>query len=135
VIKPAGFENAQGLMTTQFTKQAGDPAWANDPEVKEFIAFMQKYDPTDSPSDFVALSGYISAQGIADVLRRCGDDLTRDNVLKQATSLNGVRYKMHLPGISLSNSTDDYYAYHTLRMARFEGESWKLVGETTATAK
>jgi ABC-type branched-subunit amino acid transport system substrate-binding protein len=135
VIKPAGFENAQGLMTTQFTKQAGDPAWADDPEVKEFIAFMQKYDPTDSPGDFVALSGYITAQAIADVLRRCGDDLTRENVLKQATSLNGVRYKMHLPGISLSNSAEDYYAYHKLRMARFEGESWRLVGETTATAK
>jgi ABC-type branched-subunit amino acid transport system substrate-binding protein len=135
VIKPAGFENAQGILTTQFTKQAGDPAWADDPEVKEFIAFMQKYDPNDSPSDFVALSGYITVQGIVDVLTRCGDNLTRENVLKQATSLNGVRYHMHLPGITLSNSADDYYAYHILRMARFEGESWKLIADTAAAAK
>jgi len=135
VIKPAGFENAQGIMTTQFTKQAGDPAWADDPEVKEYVAFMQKYDPADSPGDFVALSGYVIAQGIADVLTRCGDTLTRDNVLKQATSLNGVRYKMHLPGITLTNSADDYSAYHALRMARFEGESWKLIADTVSAAK
>ena len=135
VLKPAGLDNAQGIMTTQFSKQAGDPAWAGDPEVKEYVAFMQKYDPADNPGDFVALSGYITAQGIADVLARCGDELTRDNVLRQATSLNGVRYHMHLPGITLSNSPDDYAAYHTLRMARFEGTSWKLVADTTAMAK
>jgi branched-chain amino acid transport system substrate-binding protein len=135
VLKPAGFENAQGIMTTQFAKQAGDPAWADDPEVKEYVAFMQKYDPSDNPGDFVALSGYITAQGIADVLTRCGDDLTRENVMKQATSLKGVRYKMHLPGITLSNSPEDYYAYHTLRMARFEGSSWKLIGDTTGAGK
>lgn len=135
VIKPAGFENAQGILTTQFAKQAGDPAWADDPEVKEYVAFMQKYDATDNAGDFVALSGYIIAQGIIDTLTRCGDDLSRDNLLKQATSLKGVRYHMHLPGITLSNSSDDYYAYHALRVARFKGKSWKLVTDAIAPAK
>ena len=135
VLKPAGFENAQGIMTTQFTKQAGDPAWADDPEVKQFVAFMQKYDPTDSPNDFVGLSGYIIAQGIADVLKRCGDDLTRENLIKQAVSLKGQRYGMHLPGITLTNSPEDYAPYHSLRMAKFEGSSWKLVEETSGSAK
>src|ERR1700684_1353313 len=71
VLEPAGFENAQGIITTQFTKQAGDP------EVKEYIEFMKKWVPNDNPGDFVALSGYITAQGIAHALTQCGDDLTR----------------------------------------------------------
>lgn len=133
VMKPAGFENAQGVLTTQFTKQAGDPAWANDPEVMEFIAFMKKYAPNDSPNDFVGLTGYINAQAIADVIRRSGDELTRENVIKQATSLNGQRFKMHLPGITLSNSAEDFAPYHNLRMAKFEGNSWKLIDEPAPT--
>ena len=135
VLKPAGFENAQGIMTTQFTKQADDPAWAEDPEVKEWVAFMKKYDPADSPNDFVALSGYVIAQGIADVLKRCGDVLTRDNLIKQAVSLKGQRYKMHLPGITLNNSPEDYSAYKSLRMAQFEVNSWKLIEETPGSGK
>jgi branched-chain amino acid transport system substrate-binding protein len=129
VLKPAGLDNAQGIYTTQFTKQAGDPAWADDPEVKEYIAFMQKWAPNDSPTDFVALSGYITAQAIAWVLQQCGDDLTRDNLLKQATSLKNQRFKMHLPGVALNNSPENYAAYSALRMARFDGTSWKLLDE------
>ena len=67
VLEPAGFENAQGIITTQFTKQAGDPAWANDSEVKEYVEFMKKWVPNDNPGDFVALSGYIIAQGIVQI--------------------------------------------------------------------
>jgi hypothetical protein len=67
-LEPAGFENAQGIITTQFTKQAGDPAWASDPEVTEYVEFMKKWVPNDNPGDFVALSGYIIAQGISDAL-------------------------------------------------------------------
>ena len=133
VMEPAGFENAQGIMTTQFTKQAGDPAWANDPEVKEFVDFMKKWVPNDNPNDFVGLTGYINAQAIADVIRRSGDELTRENVIKQATSLNGQRFKMKLPGITLSNSAEDYAPYHNLRMAKFEGNSWKLIDEPAPT--
>jgi branched-chain amino acid transport system substrate-binding protein len=137
VLEPAGFENAQGIMTTQFTKQAGDPAWANDPEVKEYVEFMKKWVTNDNPGDFVALSGYIVAQGIAQAIKQCGDDLTRENLLKQATTMKGAHFKMMLPGISLNTSPQDYTPYQSLRVARFEGASWKLIDEpgTSASAK
>jgi ABC-type branched-subunit amino acid transport system substrate-binding protein len=132
VLEPAGFESAQGIMTTQFTKQAGDPAWANDPEVKEYVEFMKKWAPNDNPGDFVALSGYVISQGIAEALKQCGDDLTRENLLKQATSMKGKRFKMMLPGIQLNTSPDDYAPYRSLRMAKFEGTSWHLIDEPTS---
>jgi branched-chain amino acid transport system substrate-binding protein len=132
VLEPAGFESAQGIMTTQFTKQAGDPAWANDPEVKEYVEFMKKWAPNDNPGDFVALSGYVISQGIAEALKQCGDDLTRENLLKQATSMKGKRFKMMLPGIQLNTSPDDYAPYRSLRMAKFEGTSWQLIDEPTS---
>jgi branched-chain amino acid transport system substrate-binding protein len=137
VLEPAGFENAQGIITTQFTKQAGDPAWADDPEVKEYVEFFKKWVPNDNPGDFVALSGYIIAQGIAHALKQCGDDLTRENLLKQATNLRGQHFKMMLPGIQLNTTPEDYAPYQSLRMAKFEGASWKLLGqsETSAAAK
>ena len=132
VLEPAGFESAQGIMTTQFTKQAGDPAWANDPEVKEYVEFMKKWVPNDNPGDFVALSGYVISQGIAEALKQCGDDLTRENLLKQATSMKGERFKMMLPGIQLNTSPEDYIPYRSLRMAKFEGTSWQLIDEPTS---
>ncbi len=134
VLEPAGFENAQGIMTTQFTKQAGDPAWADDPEVKEYVEFMKKWVPNDNPGDFVALSGYINVQGIVQAITKCGDDLTRENLLKQATSMKGTRLKMMLPGIQLNTTPQDYAPYEALRMAKFEGASWKLIDEAGASA-
>jgi branched-chain amino acid transport system substrate-binding protein len=137
VLEPAGFDNAQGIITTQFTKQAGDPAWASDPEVTEYVEFMKKWVPNDNPGDFVALSGYINVQGIVQAITKCGDDLTRENLLKQATSLKGSRFKMMLPGIQLNTTPQDYAPYESLRMAKFEGASWKLIDEaaTSASAK
>lgn len=133
VLEPAGFDNAQGIMTSQFTKQAGDPAWDNDPEVQEYVAFMKKWVPNDNPGDFVALSGYINSQAIAQAIKQCGDDLTRENLLKQATSMKGQRFKMMLPGIQLNTSPTDYVPYQSLRMAKFEGSSWKLIEDAGAS--
>ena len=134
VLEPAGFENTQGIITTQFTKQAGDPAWANDPEVKEYVEFMRKWVPNDNPGDFVALSGYVIAQGIAQAIKQCGDDLTRENLLKQATGMRGAHFKMMLPGIQLNTTPEDYAPYQSLRMAKFEGASWKLIDEAATSA-
>jgi branched-chain amino acid transport system substrate-binding protein len=127
VLAPAGLENVQGAYTTQFTKQAGDPNWAEDSEVKEYVAFMKKWAPNDSPNDFIALSGYVNAQAIAKGLQRCGDNLTRENLLAQATSFNKERVGMLLPGIELTNSRENYAPYRSLRMAIFEKTSWKLL--------
>ncbi|MES1149802.1 MAG: ABC transporter substrate-binding protein, partial [Bradyrhizobium guangdongense] len=117
--------------------QAGDPAWASDPEVTEYVEFMKKWVPNDNPGDFVALSGYINVQAIAQALAKCGDDLTRESLLKQATSMKGARFKMMLPGVQLNTTPQDYTPYQSLRMAKFEGSSWKLIDEaaTSASAK
>jgi branched-chain amino acid transport system substrate-binding protein len=127
VLMPAGLDNVQGAYSTQFTKQAGDPAWAEDPEVKDYVAFLKKWAPNDSPNDFIGLTGYITAQAIALGLKRCGDNLTRENLLNQATTFNKERVGMLLPGIELSNSKENYAPYRALRMAVFEKSSWKLL--------
>jgi hypothetical protein len=88
--------------------------------------------PNDDPGDFVALSGYIIAQGIAQAIKQCGDDLTRENLLKQATTMKGQHFKMMLPGIQLNTSPGDYAPYQSLRMARFEGSSWQLIDDASS---
>ena len=90
---------------------------------------MKKWAPNDSPNDFIALSGYVNAQAIAKGLKRCGDNLTRENLLAQATSFNRERVDMLLPGIELTNSKENFSPYHSLRMAVFEKTSWKLLDE------
>jgi branched-chain amino acid transport system substrate-binding protein len=129
VLSAAGLENVQGAFTTQFTKQAGDPAWAEDPEVKAYVAFMKQWAPNDSPQDFIALSGYVNAEIIAHALQRCADNLTRENLLNQATGFNKDRVDMLLPGIELTNSKEDYAPYRSLRMAVFEKRSWRLLDQ------
>jgi hypothetical protein len=96
---------------------------------------MKKWVPNDNPGDFVALSGYIIAQGIVQALKQCGGDLTRENLLKQATSMKGKHFKMMLPGIQLNTSPDDYAPYQSLRMAKFEGSSWKLIDDGGSTGQ
>src|SRR3979490_1538147 len=90
---------------------------------------MKKWVPNDNPGDFVALSGYINVEGIVQAIQQCGDDLTRENLLKQATGMKGTRFKMMLPGIQLNTTPQDYAPYESLRMAKFEGSSWKLIDE------
>ncbi|HUN52927.1 MAG TPA: ABC transporter substrate-binding protein [Candidatus Sulfotelmatobacter sp.] len=132
VLKPAGFDNATGLLTSQFAKQPADPIWSKDKEVADYLAFMKRWAPNEDASDFVGLSGYINAEGVALVLRRCGDDLSRENLLKQATTIRNARVAMLLPGIDLNNSPSDYALYHKLRLARFDGTSWVLIGEAVS---
>jgi len=129
VIRPAGVEKAVGLITAQLLKDPGDPAFAQDAEVIEYNKFMAAWAPGDNAKDTGAIAGYVTAQGVELVLRRCGDQLTRENVLKQATTLDGVRLKMLLPGMTLSNSPDDYVAFRQYQLARFDGQGWVLMGE------
>src|SRR3981081_3138320 len=135
VLEPAGFDNAQGIITTQFTKQAGDPAWASDPEVTEYVEFMKKWVPNDNPGDFIGLTGYINVQGIVHAIKQCGGHLTNENLLKPATNLKVQRYKMMLPGVLLNTTPQDYAPYESLRMAKFEGASWKLIDEPGTAAR
>jgi branched-chain amino acid transport system substrate-binding protein len=129
VIKPAGAEKAVGLITAQLLKDPGDPAFVNDPEVVEYNQFMATWAPSDNAKDTGAIAAYVTAQGVALVLQRCGEELTRENVLKQATTLDHERLKMLLPGMTLSNSPDDYVAFRQYQLARFDGHGWVLMGE------
>lgn len=129
ILKPAGLEASKGLVTTQFLKQPGDTAWANDVEVKDYKEFLKKYAPSVNSDDYSVLVAYMNVHAVELVLRKCGDELTRENLIRQATSLHGERLPMMLPGISISTKPDDYGAFKTLRIAVFDGESWSLVGD------
>jgi ABC-type branched-subunit amino acid transport system substrate-binding protein len=129
ILKPAGLEASKGLVTTQFLKQPGDPAWANDDEVKAYKDFLKKYAPTANPDDYSVLVAYMNVHAVTLALQKCGDRLTRDNLIRQATSLNGERLPMMLPGVSISTKSDDYTPFKSLRIATFDGTSWSLTGE------
>ena len=129
ILKPAGLDASKGLVTTQFLKQPGDPAWAHDDEVKAYKAFLKKYAPSTNPDDYSVLVAYMNVHAVELVLKKCGDQLTRENLIHQATSLSGERLPMMLPGISISTKPDDYAAFKTLRIAVFDGASWNLSGD------
>ena len=129
VLKPAGLDASKGVVTTQFLKQPGDPAWADDDEVKAYKAFLAKYAPSTNPDDYSVLVAYMNVNALTTVLRKCGDQLTRENLLRQATSLHGERIPMMLPGITISTTPEDYTAFKALRIATFDGTSWTLSGD------
>ena len=129
VLKPAGLEASKGLVTTQFLKQPGDPAWANDEEVKAYKDFLKTYAPAANPDDYSVLVAYMNVHAVTLALKKCGDQLTRENLIHQATSLDGERMPLMLPGITISTKPDDYTPFRTLRIATFDGTSWTLSGD------
>ena len=129
VLKPAGLEASKGLVTTQFLKQPGDPAWANDNEVTAYKEFLKKYAPSTNPDDYSVLVAYMNVHGVTLALKKCGDELTRTNLIRQATSLHGERLPMMLPGVTISTKPDDYTPFRTLQIVTFDGVSWALVGD------
>ncbi len=129
VLKPAGLEASKGLVTTQFLKQPGDPAWANDEEIKAYKDFLKTYAPSANPDDYSVLVAYMNVNAVTLALKKCGDRLTRENLVHQATSLHGERMPLMLPGISISTKPDDYTPFKTLQIAVFDGRSWTLSGD------
>jgi branched-chain amino acid transport system substrate-binding protein len=128
VLKPAGLEAAKGVLSTAYLKDPTDSTWDNDPGKKDWIAFMDKYFPDgDKTSSFTAY-GYSVAQTVAQVLKQCGDDLTRENVMKQAASLKNVQLPMALPGVVLNTSATDFFPFKQMQMQKFNGERWELFG-------
>jgi len=128
VLKPAGLENAKGLISTNYGKELLDPKWKDDPGVKRYVAFMEKYYPDgDKNSNFNSYA-YGVAQLLAQVLEQCGDDLTRENVMKQAASLKDFTGDLALPGIKINTSPTDYRLHKRLQMMKFNGERWELFG-------
>ncbi len=127
VLKVAGFDKSAGVMTAQFFKEPGDPAWDKDPAMQDYFAFMKKYLPNDSALDAIGVSGYVNAQMAEHVLRAAKNELTRENLLKQATTLKDVTLPLLLPGTVLGNTPEDYRAYHGFQLSRFDGKGWEKV--------
>ena len=128
VMKPAGLENAQGVISAAYAKDTSDPQWNDDPGMKEYKAFLAKYVPEANVADSSALTGYNMAQTMAAVLKQCGDDLTRANVMKQAASIKGIQQGGLLPGVLISTSATDFSPIEQLQLMRFKGERWELFG-------
>jgi branched-chain amino acid transport system substrate-binding protein len=128
VLKPAGLENAMGILSTNYVKDATDPAWKDDPARKEWVAFMDKYFPEGDKSSTFSVYGYLTAQTLVQVLKQCGDELTRENVMRQAANLKNLELGMLLPGIKLNTSPNDYFPIEQMQMSRFTGEHGELFG-------
>ena len=129
VLKPAGLDKSIGIISAQYTKDPSDPQWNDDVETKRYFAWMKKYYPEGDPADLYNVSGYNYAHAIVHVLEQCGDELTRENVMKQAASLKSVELPMLLPGIALSTSPADYAPIKRIYLRRFDGKRWTALEE------
>jgi branched-chain amino acid transport system substrate-binding protein len=127
-LKPAGFENAKGLISDFYLKDPTDPEWKDDPGFKWWTAFMDKYNPEGDKSDAGNVAGASLAGTTAQVLKQCGDELTRENVMKQAANLHDFTVPMLLPGITTNTSPTDFAPLKQVQMGRFDGERWRLFG-------
>jgi ABC-type branched-subunit amino acid transport system substrate-binding protein len=127
-LKPAGLDRSVGIVSALVYKPPGDPRWAADPEMQEYLAFMAKDVADVDPSDVSAVSGYYSAAMLVSLLAACGDDLSRENIMKHATSIPDMRLPLLLPGVTVHNTPKDYQAFHRLQLERFNGTSWELFG-------
>src|ERR1700704_2439277 len=129
VIKPAGYENSQDIISAAYLKDASDKQWDNDPGMKEFYAFLEKDFPEGNKLDGSVVVGYGVAQTLVEVLKKCGDNLTRENVMKQAASLKDFRTEVLLPGIMINTSPTDFAPISQLQLMKFKGEKWELFGD------
>ena len=128
VLKPAGFENAQGILTANFSKDPTDPAWSDDPALKEWLGFMDKYYPDGDKTSSAVVNAYLQAQTLVQVLQQCGDNLTRENVMKQAANLKKLRLGMLLPGIMINTGPNDFAPIKQMQMKRFSGATYEPFG-------
>jgi ABC-type branched-subunit amino acid transport system substrate-binding protein len=129
VIKPAGFENSQNIISAAYLKDASDPQWNNDPGMKGFYAFMQKDFPEGDKLDGSTVVGYGASQTLVQVLKQCGDNLTRENIMKQAANLRDFRTEVLLPGVKINTSPTDFAPISSLQLMKFKGEKWELFGD------
>jgi branched-chain amino acid transport system substrate-binding protein len=128
VLKPAGLEASKGVLSTGYLKDPTDPTWDNDPGKKEWLAFMGKYFPDGDKTSSFTVYGYTVAQTLAQVLKQCGDDLTRESVMKHAANLKILELPMLLPGIKINTSATDFFPIKQMQMQKFNGERWELFG-------
>ena len=126
---PAGVEKSIGIISASPNKDPGDPTWASDKGMQDYLAFMKSYIPDKNPSDLLVSGGYGLAQIMLYILERCGDNLTRDNVMYQATHMHDVEFPMLLPGIKVNTSPTNYRGFNQLQLEKFDGKRWVQFGE------
>ncbi|MGE0659934.1 MAG: ABC transporter substrate-binding protein [Reyranellaceae bacterium] len=129
VLKPAGFENGQGIVTAAYLKDPTDKQWQGHQAYIEWLDWMKKYNAQGNVNDSFNVYGYTVAQTVVQTLKQCGDDLTRVNVMKQAASLKNLSLPMLLPGIKINTSPTDFYPIQSVQLQRFKGETWELFGD------
>ncbi len=135
VLKPAGLEASRGLITTFYIKDPTDPQWKNDQGYKDWLAFMKKYYPDGNTEDIFNVYGYSVSQTLVQVLKQCGNDLSRANIMKQAASLKDLAIPMLLSDIKVNTGPNDFYPIEQEQLAKFDGERWVLFGEIFDAAK
>ena len=128
ILEPAGLENAKDILSSKYIKDPTDPAWKDDPDFKQWLAFLETYFPDADRTSSSTVIGYALTATVLQVLRQCGDDLTRENVMRQAANLKDVKIPMLLPGISINTTVDDYFPIKQMQMGRFTGERWEQFG-------
>jgi len=129
VMKPAGFDASQGILSANYLKDPADSQWDNDAGNKEFLAFLAKDFPEGDKTNNSVVVGYAVAQTMVQVLKQCGDDLTRENIMKQAANIKDFRTEMLLPGITINTSPTDFAPIDQLQLMRFKGEKWEMFGD------
>src|SRR5690606_10505345 len=122
-------QNSVGLITAMALKLAGDPTWDNDQGMKDFLKFMKEWFPDGNPVDSSVVLGYTTAQMIELILKRAGDNLTRENILKVATNMKAETFPLLLPGVTVNVTPDNYATFTTFRTARFDGKRWVIFGD------
>jgi branched-chain amino acid transport system substrate-binding protein len=133
VLVPAGIDKAVGAITVAYYKDQNDPQWKDDPAMLEWRAFMGRYYRDGDPKDQSNLYGYLAAQIMTQILKQCGNDLSRENVMKQAANLKNFKLPLLLPGMTLSTSPTDYFPVQQAQLERFTGTQWQLFGEVIST--
>jgi branched-chain amino acid transport system substrate-binding protein len=133
VLTPAGLDKSVGLITAAYLKEATDARWANDPGLKPWREFMQKYLPDGNIADNFNIYGYTVAATLHQVLKQAGDELTRENVMKQAANVKNLRLDTLLPGIVVNTSADDYAPLEAVQLQRFNGKQWELFGDVMSS--
>jgi branched-chain amino acid transport system substrate-binding protein len=129
VLKPAGLDNAKGIISTVYLKDPSDPTWKDDPATQAWLAYMAKYLPGADTGDNSVVYGYAAAQTLIQVLKQCGDNLSRENVMKQAANLKNFSSDMLIPGITINTNPTDFFPIEQMQLMRFDGETWQRFGE------
>ena len=133
-MQPAGPEKGVGIVTAAYIKEPTDPQWQETSEYKEWLSWMKKYNTSASVTDGFAVYGYSASQTMISVLKACGDNLTRANVMKQAANIRDQKLPMMLPGITISTSADDFAPIKQMQLQKFDGTTWRLFGDVISGA-